>query len=159
MELNEIEKHALALTQEEKAELAEKLLVSLPRQSLLSETWSKAWTQWVEQNVPDPPDSPEAPRTLEHEVHELINQQAILDRDQVFNLLATWFQEVPYLVLSNYDNLEHTSSADPHGRVLMHPMIAVWNGVVTVDQAIARGVWKSFEEFDQMDDRWTEKQN
>lgn len=153
---DDIEREALLLSTSERARLAQKLLVSLESQSLLSDTWSQAWTEWVAENIPDPDPEPEEPRTLHHEMHDLINQQAILDRGQVQSLLDKWFEELPYLVLSNYDNLEHTSWADPHGHVLMHPIVAVTNGVVTIEQALQRGVWKDFDEFSDMNQAWSD---
>lgn len=156
MSIEKLREQAANLTDEERAELARSLMVEVKSRKLIYSTCSEIWEGWVERQVPDELEPGQPTRTLDDDIHEIVTEQAILDSEQVQSLLAQWFAEVPYLVVSDYDSLEHTAVADPNGKVLMHPMVAVWNGVVGLNNAINRGVWSDFDEFNEMDDRWTE---
>lgn len=153
MNFQELQEACQALTPEDKAKLAKSLLTGIDNRKTMLAIWSEAWTDWVEKNVSDCETEEESPRTLNDEIHDIVSQEAILDREQVQILLSEWFKDLPYLVRTNYDNLDHLASVDPMGRVLMHPLVAVWNGVVGIENAIARGVWKDFDEFSEMDER------
>lgn len=145
------------LPPEQRAGLAKQLLSGLDCKKLFLETWSQTWVDWVEQNVSDNLEDLDKPRSLSDEIHDIVAEQSILCRNQVQSLLERWFQDVPFLVLSNYDSLDNCSAADPNGGVLMHPIVAVTNGVIGIDNALAKGVWKDFEEFEEMDERWNDQ--
>ena len=137
--------------------MARELLSGLESKKLLLETWSDCWLDWVEKNSAASIEGIEKARTFNDELHDIVAEQSILSRKQVQNLLERWFQDVPFLVLSNYDSQENCSAADPNGGVLMHPLVAVSNGVIGIDNALAKGVWDSFEEFEEMDERWNDQ--
>ena len=154
MNIETLQAQAEGLTEEERAELAKNLMVGVKSRKLIYSTCSEIWVEWAERNVPETEESTAAQRTIDDDIHDIVSEQAILDQSQVQALLDRWFAEVPYLVLSNYDSLEHTAAADPNGKVLMHPLVAVWNGIIGINNAISRGVWADFDEFNEMDDRW-----
>jgi len=158
MTLQELQDAAKQLSQEDQAALAKALMVDLKSKKKLLSVWSEAWIEWVEKNMPDLDSAPDRPRTLDDDMQDIIVEQAILDKHQVDRLLSNWFQDVPYLVQVSYDNLDHSSSADTQGWVLMHPVVAIWNGIIDIDNALARGVWKDFEEFAEMEERWSGSQ-
>jgi hypothetical protein len=157
--LQQLKDASVQLSQNERAELAKHLLVSVESKKKVLSTWADAWTEWVERHVPDKASEPDRPRTLQDDMHDIITEQAILDQAQVRRLLDAWFQDVPFLVQTSYDNLDHESTADTQGWVLMHPLVAIWNGVIDIDNAIARGVWTDFEEFAEMEERWSSAQD
>lgn len=157
MEIHNILQQVARLPEESRAEIAKALITSLQSKQLLLNTWSESWLDWVQRHTPQVALDLDRARNFQDDLQDIVAEQSILHRSQVERLLDQWFSEVPYLVLSHYDSQEHCSAADPNGGVLMHPVVAVTNGVIGIDNAIAKGVFKSFEEYEELDDRWNER--
>ena len=81
MASDDIEREALLLSTSERARLAQKLLVSLESQSLLSDTWSQAWTEWVTENIPDPDPDHDDPDSTDGS-SRVVKADPVVDNDE-----------------------------------------------------------------------------